>query len=107
MKAPLFEVQYFAGNIAGPFTIIGPNPGRLCHLVEAGLTKEERFGQPYALDCLATNISGVNEDVAEGRIPRPTTVEEFAAAIVTVYRANLEVMPSEVRQRLFACYSKT
>jgi len=106
MTDTLFDVQYVAGNIAGPFIITGPNLGRLQQLVNSQLTSEERFGQPYALDCLATNISGVNEDAACGRIPRPTTVEEYAAAILTEYRANLAVMPPEVGQRLFAYYSQ-
>ncbi len=86
----LFEVQFVDRNPFGPFTISGPDLQGLRRLVESKLSLEERFGETYPLDCLATNISGVNEDAAEGRIARPNTVEEYAEAIVSEYRANLQ-----------------
>ena len=86
----LFDVQFVDRKPFGPFTISGPGFQGLRQLVENRLTEAERFGQPYPLDCLALNISGVNEDAAEGRIARPNTVEEYAEAIVSEYRANLQ-----------------
>ena len=106
MNEPLYEVKYFTGDTAGAFKIAGPDLGGLFQLVECELTEEERFGQPYDLYCLAANISGVNEDTAEGRIARPMSLEEFATAIVTEYRANLAVMSPELRRQLFACWSQ-
>jgi hypothetical protein len=86
----LFDVTFVDRSPFGPFTISGPDLDGLRQLVESRLSGAERFGQPYPLDCLALNISGVNEDAAQGRIARPNTVEEYAEAIVSEYRANLQ-----------------
>jgi hypothetical protein len=84
----LYEVTFTNGDF-GPFMIAGDNPERLRQLVAAELTEAETFGCGYQIDCLAENIRRVNEDVDAGRFRKPQSVEEFAAAIVKEYRANI------------------
>ena len=89
MSELLYDVKFFANEMTGPFMIMGQNPEQLRQLVESRLSLQERFGQPYGMDCLALNIHGVNEDAAAGRISQPTTVTEYVAAIVNEFRLNL------------------
>ena len=99
-KENLYEVEFTSGNPFCPFVIDGPNPEQLRVEVESRLTHDERLGQPYDIGCLALNIAGVNEDAAKGRIAQPTTVEEYAIAIATEYKANLALTPKSVLQQL-------
>ena len=46
------------------------------------------------MDSLAFNIASVNNDAAAGRIPKPLTVDDYVAAIVKEYRANIKAVPS-------------
>ena len=96
----LYEVEFSSGHPFGPFVITGPNPEQLRVEVESRLTHDERLGQPYDISCLAINIAGVNEDAAKGRIAQPTTVEEYAIAIASEYKANLALTPKSVLQQL-------
>lgn len=99
-KANLYEVEFIGGNLFGPFVISGENPEQLRMEVESRLTHEERLGQPYDMSSLAINIYGVNEDAAIGRIVRPDSAEEYTAAIVEEYRANLAKLPKNLLQQL-------
>ena len=100
----LYDVT-FIGSEFGPFTVLGPDLEQLRLLVLGELSADERMGQAYALDCLAMNISQVNQDADEGRIERPLTTEAYAEAIVKEYRANLAAVPPEFRQRLVASWA--
>ena len=92
----LYNVEFLEDSVFSPYVIDGPNIGKLRSEIETILTEEERQGGPYDIDCLAANIFGVNEDAASGKIDQPKTDEEYIAAIVADYRANLQQW-----QRLF------
>lgn len=101
-KENLYEVEFISGNLFGPFVISGENPEQLRIEVESRLTHDERLGQPYDMSSLAINIYGVNEDAAIGRIARPDSVEEYTAAVVEEYKANLALTPKSLLQQLQA-----
>jgi hypothetical protein len=65
------------------------DPDKLRRLVELQLSEEERFGQPYDMQCLKQNLSDVLKDKRSGKGVQPKSCEEFVAAIVAEYRANL------------------
>jgi len=99
-KENLYEVEFISGNLFGPFVISGENPEQLRIEVESRLTHDERLGQPYDMSSLAINIYGVNEDAAIGRIVRPDSAEEYTAAVVEEYKANLALTPKSLLQQL-------
>lgn len=101
----LYEMK-FCGSLFGPFIVVGPELERLRLLVQAELSAEERMGQEYALDCLALNISQVNQDSDAGRIDRPMTTEAYAEAIVKEYRANHAASSPGLRQQLVAAWKE-
>jgi hypothetical protein len=63
--------------------------GRLRRQVERLLSPAERLGEPYEMDTLRYNLRCVDEDVAAGRVPEPTSADELARAIADEYRENL------------------
>ncbi len=65
------------------------DPNKLRLLVELELSEEERFGQPYDMECLKQNLTDVLKDKSSGRIVPPKSCDEFVAAIVAEYRSNL------------------
>jgi len=62
---------------------------KLRRLVELQLSKEERFGQPYSMECLKLNLSDVMKDIRSGKRVQPKSCDEVVAAIVAEFRANL------------------
>ena len=68
---------------------VGPNVNKLRSDVERRLGPQLLFGCEYEADALAFNIAGVRKDAKQGSITMPRTHEEWVAAIVCEYKANL------------------
>lgn len=65
---------------------------KLRRLVELQLSEEERFGQPYDMECLKQNLSNVLKDKRSRGNMQPYSCDGYVAAIVAEYRANLDAV---------------